>query len=124
MTQDSSILIIAQPGYLRDSLQVLLAALSEGRPVIMSSGRLGESINTVNSHPILVMVVLEPDIPGTEVSAAVAQVKTRWPETRLIVLVDSEYQAVTSYGADRVWFKGMLAAQMLVELEKLLNGRE
>jgi hypothetical protein len=41
----------------------------------------------------------------------------------MVALVDTEQQrkAITSLGVDRVWFKGTLAAQMLAEIETLLN---
>jgi DNA-binding NarL/FixJ family response regulator len=80
----------------------------------------------MNSHPVLILVVMEPSSPRTDVNAVVAQIKARWPQTRLVVLVDTEQQrqAVTLAGADRVWFKGALAAQMLVEIEALLNGKD
>lgn len=126
MTQEPSILIIAQPGHLRESLQVLLAALPGNHPVVVARDGLVKMLSTMSSHPVLLLVVLEPSSPGTESNAVVAQIKTRWPQTRLVVLVDTEQQrqAVTSAGADRVWFKGTLAAQMLVEIEALLNGKD
>lgn len=126
MTQEPSILIIAQPGHLRESLQVLLAALPGNHPVVVARDGLVEMLSAMSSHPVLLLVVLEPSTPGTESNAVVAQIKTRWTQTRLVVLVDTEQQrqAVTSAGADRVWFKGTLAAQMLVEIEALLNGKD
>lgn len=126
MTQEPSILIIAQPGHLRESLQVLLAALPGNHPVVVARDGLVEMLSAMSSHPVLLLVVLEPSTPGTESNAVVAQIKTRWTQTRLVVLVDTEqqHQAVTSAGADRVWFKGTLAAQMLVEIEALLNGKD
>ena len=124
MTQEPSILVIAQPGHLRDSLQVLLASLSGGRPVVVAGGVLVEKPGTMNSHPDLVLVVLEPGSPGAEDSEVAAKIKTHWPQTRLVVLVDTERQrqSMIAAGADRVLFKGFLAAQLLVEIEGLLNG--
>lgn len=124
MTQTPSILIIAQPGHLRDSLQVLLTALSGDRQVVVANSWQLETPGVGNSHPDLVLVVLEPNSHGFEEEVDVAQIKTRWPKTQLIVLVDTEQQreAVASAGADRVWFKGTFAARMLDEIEALLNG--
>lgn len=124
MMQEPSILIIAQPGHLRDSLQVLLTSLSGGLPILLANGWLVETLHVMKSQPVLVLVALEPASPKTEISAVVTQIKTRWPQTRLVALVDTEQQrqAVNSAGADRVWFKGTLAAQMLAEIERLLNG--
>jgi response regulator RpfG family c-di-GMP phosphodiesterase len=123
MTQESIILLMAQPGHLRDSLQVLLAALSGSHLVILMSDWPVETLSAINSHPVLVLVILEAESPRTEVSAVVTQIKTRWPQTRMIALVDTEQQrkAITSAGVDRVWFKGTLASHMLVEIEALLN---
>jgi hypothetical protein len=86
-------------------------------------GWLSETLREIQSEPVLVLVVFEPDSLETEVSAATAQVKNRWPHVPLIVLADMEqqHQAAASAGADRVWFNGTLAAQMLVEIEMLLN---
>lgn len=91
--------------------------------MVLANSWPSETPGVGNSHPDLVFVVLEPGIQGADEEADVAQIKTRWPQTQLIVLVDSEKQreAVASAGADRVWFKGTLAAQMLVEIEGLLN---
>lgn len=126
MAQEPSILIIAQPGYLRDSLQVLLAALPGDHPVVVARDGLVQTLSAMSSHPVLLLVVLEPSSPGLEVNAVVAQIKAHWPQTRLVVLVDTEQQrqAATLAGADRVWFKGTLAAQMLVEIEALLSGKD
>jgi len=126
MAQKPFILIIAQPGYLRDSLQVLLAALPGDHPVIVARDGLVQTLSAMSGHPVLLLVVLGPSGPGLEVKAVVAQIKARWPQMRLVVLVDNEQQrqAVTLAGADRVWFKGALAAQMLVEIEALLNGQD
>ena len=126
MTQESSILLIAPPGHLRDSLQVLLAALPGSHPVAVTSGVQVETLSAMNHDPALVLLVLEPSGPGTQVDGFVAEIKTSWTHTQLVVLVDTEEQgqAVASAGADRVWFKGTLAAQMLVEIEALLNNRD
>jgi hypothetical protein len=124
VTQKPPILLVAQPGHLRDSLQLLLTTLSGGRPVRVASSWQVKALSNVNRHPALVVVVLGSGVLETEIGADVAKIKTRWPKTLLIVLVDTEQQrqAVTSIGADRVWFKGTLAAQMLVEIEELLSG--
>jgi DNA-binding NarL/FixJ family response regulator len=123
MTQDPLILLIAHPGSLRDSLRVLLTTISGSQPVIRANDGSEENLSAINGYPDLVLVVLEPDIAGTEENTDVTQIKIRWPQTRLVVLVDSEEQrqAITSTGVDRVWFTGTLAAQMLVEIEALLN---
>jgi hypothetical protein len=122
--QKSSILLVAQPGHLRHSLQLLLTTLSGGRPVQVASSWQVETLNNVNVCPVLVVVVLGNGVLETEIGADLTQIKTRWPQTRLIVLVDTEQQRqiVSFTGADRVWFKGTLAAQMLVEIEELLSG--
>ena len=123
MRLEPAILLIARPGPLRESLQVLLTALPGSRPVVLLDGWLSETLREIQSEPVLVLVVFEPDSLETEVSAATAQVKNRWPHVPLIVLADMEqqHQAAASAGADRVWFNGTLAAQMLVEIEMLLN---
>jgi hypothetical protein len=123
MTEETTILIIAPPGTLRDSLQILLAALPGNRSVIVTSGWLVESLRRNNHHPVLVLLVLEPGSSGAEVREVIAYIKTHWSQAALVVLVDTESQrqAVTSAGADRVWYKGTLAAQMLFEIEGLLN---
>ncbi len=125
MIQESSIILIAPPGHLRDSLQVLLAALPGGHPIVVASGEQMEMLGTISRDPVLVLIALELSSPGTQVNVVVAEIKHRWVQTRLVVLVDTEqqHQAVTSAGADRVWLKGTLAAQMLVEIEALLNNK-
>jgi hypothetical protein len=92
MTQEPTILLMAQPGHLRDSLRVLLAALSGSHPVVLTSDWPVETLSAINGHPVLVLVILEPESPRTEVSAVVSQIKTRWPQTRMVALVDTEQQ--------------------------------
>ena len=123
MTQDASILLIAQPGKLRESLQVLLAAISGNRPVLLASNWPVETISAREKPLVLVMLVLERGSLGTQATTLVTEIKSRLPQARLVVLVDTEQQqhAATFAGADRVWFKGALAAQMLVEIEMLIN---
>ena len=126
MIQESYILLIAPPGHLRASLQVLLAALPGGHSIVVASGEQMETLGTLNRDPALVLIALEPSSSGTQVDAVVAEIKHRWLQARLVVLVDTEQQrqAVASAGANRVWFKGTLAAQMLVEIEALLNHKD
>jgi hypothetical protein len=123
MAQKPTILLVSQPGHLRDSLQVLLTSLSGTPRVVLEIGWSAKMIKAVKSHPVLVFVVMEPDCLEDVISTSVAQIKTHWPQTRLVALVDTEQQcqAATSAGADRVWFKGTLAAQILVEIEALLK---
>ena len=123
MTQDTSILLIAQPSNLRESLQVLLSAISGNRPVLLASNWPVEAISTREKLLVLVMLVLERGSLGTQASTLVTEIKSSLPQARLVVLVDTEQQqhAATFAGADRVWFKGALAAQMLVEIEMLIN---
>src|SRR5512146_43747 len=124
MTQDPAILLIAKPGYLRDSLVVLLTALSKSLPVILVSNWPAETRSALRCYPVLVMVVLEPGSTGVEVNDMVAKIKNHWPHIHLVALVDSEgqRQAASAAGVDRVWLKGTLAAHMLGEIESLLTG--
>lgn len=124
MKRTPPILLVAQPGHLRDSLQVLLTALTGDRPVVLANSWVGETARAVGGNPDLVLLVLEPDSQSFEGKADIAQIKVTWPQTRVVALVDTEQQgqAVASAGADRVWLKGRLAAQMLAEIEELLNG--
>lgn len=123
MMQEPFLLLIAQPGHLRDSLQVLLAALSGSSPMVVASDWPMGTTGVVGGHPNLILLVLEPGNPDEEASAMVSQIKTRWPQSRLVALVDTEQQrqVITSAGADHAWFKGTLAAQMLVEIEAFLK---
>ena len=92
MTQKPTILLVAQPGHLRDSLQVLLTALSGGRLVVLANSWPVDTPSVMNGQPDLVVVVPEPGSQETEDNPDVAQIKTRWPLTRLAVLVDTEWQ--------------------------------
>lgn len=115
-----SVLVIARPGQLRDSLLVLLNAIPRIGRVEQADDVASALAMSRELRPALVLV--DFDRPGGETSS---RIKTAWPQARYVVLVDSEqacYDA-ESAGADAVLVKGVLASKLLAAIEDLLLGR-
>lgn len=118
-----SALIIAQPGQLRDGLQVLLAAIPPIKKVIQVED-VPSALALRRQDPALVL--LNGDLPGDELVAALAQIKDEWAQAQCIVLVDDEqrYETAETGGADVVLMKGILASKFFATIEELLSSQE
>jgi DNA-binding NarL/FixJ family response regulator len=114
-------LIVARPGPVRDGLRALLTAI----PQVASSREIDDvssALRVVEEHcPTLVLISV--DSPGDEVWNLVAQIRTRCPRTRSILLVDDvqQQQLAQAAGGDGVLLKGAPASRLSATIKRLLN---
>jgi DNA-binding NarL/FixJ family response regulator len=120
MAQPVAVLIIAQPGQLRDGLQTLLKALPQVEQVLHADDSIALPAAQVRVDPALVVLdggcCCNGDLDGLQ------YVKARWPQARCIVMVEDECnaQAMQATDADVVLVKGVLATRLLAIVEDLL----
>lgn len=73
--------------------------------------------------PALVVIALDSADADSETLLILHQIKSTWPGTRTAVLVEDErqYQLVQTAGVDVIFFEGIIAAQLLTQIEELLS---
>jgi DNA-binding NarL/FixJ family response regulator len=112
-----SILVIGQPGQLRDSLLVLLKAVPRIGRVEQADDVSSALTMSREIRPALVLV--DHDRLGDKASS---RVRAAWPQARYVALVDSEQAChdAESAGADAALVKGVRADRLLATIEDLL----
>ena len=119
---DSSVLIVASPGELREGLQALLATRSQiGRVLVANDG--AEALSAIErSCPDL--LVVDGNILASNVRRLLERAREECPHSRCLVLVDSTAQLneAESAGADRAVLKGYPASQLLRVVSELIHS--
>lgn len=117
-----SVLIISKQEQLRGSLRVLLTSLPRIGSVEMASDVSSNLVEKEDAPPALVLLALDSSYTDAETLLTLHQIKSTWPDTRTVVLVEDkrQYRVVQTVGADVILFKGILASQMLKQIEELL----
>ncbi len=69
------------------------------------------------------VVVVDAKVGGLCLPAAINKIKTTWPQTRLIILVEDEleFQVAEATGGDVLLRKGFPAAKFIEAVETLLT---
>lgn len=113
-------LILVQPGPLQQSLQTLLTTLPEIE--IVAEARSLEALQQAGPEFQPDLILLEAGLAGECMGATLRHWQQKWPQTKLIVLVETAVQRETAVaaGADVVLFKGFRAAQLIARIEALL----
>lgn len=121
MKNQISVLIIARPCHLRDSLRVLLTAIPQVGQVSQADD--GPSALSMGAKHRPALVMLDSDLPNNELVTTLGRIKARWPQAHCIVLVDNvqEQQVAEAARADVVLVKGVLAARLFATVEELLS---
>lgn len=116
-------LIISRPGQLRNSLEVLLAAIPQLEAVRPADDSQAALVIGTQCHPAL--VVMDYD-RSNDSAAALGYIKSAWPQTRCVVLADDEQvlPAAWAAGADIVLTKGVLASKFYATIEELLSNQD
>ena len=118
------ILVVAQPGRLRDALCALLKATFW--PEIISPVDDGPAALKIVVEHDPTLVLLDSHWPDEEVRAMVGQIKTERPQTRCLVLANTveQQQVAKSAGADEVFPKGFPIKSLLEVINKLMSWQE
>ncbi len=114
------VLIVAPPGRLRDGLQAMMRAV----PQIADTAQADDgpaALQMLAEHP-LALVLLDADLPGGEAWTLGRQIKARWPQTRVIILVnnDGPCQVAGGCDADAVLTKGFTVTALTETVAALL----
>lgn len=117
-----SVLIISRQEQLRDSLRILLTSLPGIGFVVVESEVSTCLIGKEAVPPALVLLALNSSNVETETLDSLRQIKSTWPDARTAVLVEDErqYRFVQGVGVDRILFHGIIAAQLLKQIDDLL----
>ena len=118
-----TILILAMPGDLQTSLQMLLSLLSDVAVLVTEAGY--SALQAIEGYsPAL--VIFDFALNGGDPQMIVDMIKVRWPTIPCLVLVNDaqQRQKAQDTGADLVLVKGYPAAKLLAAVENLLSQSE
>ncbi len=117
---ENSVLLIAEPGLLRDCLRALLNALSQAARVEEADTVASALEFAVKHQPSAVLFAM--NMPAEEAAIALRQIKSRSPRTQRIILVDTaqQKQQIEAPSAEAVLLKGGLPADLVATFRKLL----
>jgi len=118
-----TILILAMPGDLQTSLQVLLSLLSD--VAVLVTAESSSALQAIERYaPVL--VIMDFALPGEDLPMIVNFIKTCRPTIPCLVLVDDEQECQNAQctDADLVLVKGYPAAKLLADIEGLLSQRD
>ena len=118
-----TILILAMPGDLQTSLQMLLSLLSDVAVLVTAAGY--SALQAIEGYaPAL--VIFDFALNGGDPQMIVDMIKVRWPTIPCLVLVNDaqQRQRAQDAGADLVLVKGYPAAKLLAAVENLLSQSE
>jgi DNA-binding NarL/FixJ family response regulator len=116
------VLIITRQDQLRESLRVLLTSLSRIGSVEVASDVSSNLVEKEDAPPALVLLALDSSYAYSETLLTLHQIKSTWPGARTAVLVEDErqYRVIQKAGADVILFAGIIAAQLLKQIDELL----
>ena len=114
-------LLIDQPGPLRDGLEILLRAVSQIEKVNRANDIPSALAVDLDHLPILIVIVM--NAADNKLSTSLHQIKSKWPQARIVILVDDEEQAQRLQGTccDLVLIKGYPAPNLITAIERLLS---
>ncbi len=111
------VMIVAEPGRLRDGLQALLASYLGAEPLM--TGERGPSAAEAICTAQPDLVILDEGLLGPETAALVKEVKSKWSWMGCIVVVDrtGHFLAMQEAGADYVLLRGFAVPRLFDALE-------
>jgi DNA-binding NarL/FixJ family response regulator len=114
--------IISRQEKLRDSLRVLLTSLPRIGSVEVAIEVSSSLVEKESASPALVLLALDSSDADSKTLLTLQQIKSTWPGARTAVLVEGErqYRLVQTAGVDIIFFEGIIAAQLLKQIDELL----
>ena len=114
------VLIVAPPGRLRDGLQAIVRAVPQIAETLQADDG-PAALRLLTEHP-LALVVLDAALPGGEAWTLWPQIKSRWPQTRVIILTneDGQRQIAGKCDADALLTKGFTVTALTETVATLL----
>lgn len=124
--EERLVILIAQPGEIRDGLRALLAAM----PQVESYEPEGDSVLSDNllarfSERCPVLILVDCDIPGDRPQTIIQQIKDNCPQVAVLCLVDDTQQHQVnrdSFDRDRILPKGMPANRLYDAIMAILRA--
>ncbi len=116
----TSVLLVGRPGVLRNALQSVVDTLELGEPVTADGTRLAFE-NVRQYHPIVMLVAT--GLPTREVIDLIHNVKEKEPDTRCMVLTETEpaERLFVAAGADQVLLIDTMHGELPAALINLLE---
>lgn len=75
-----------------------------------------------DAPPALVLVTLDSSAPDLETQTTLRQIRSAWPRSRIAILLrdESQAQVVSPAEVDIIFYEGIIAAQILKQIDELL----
>lgn len=114
------VLIVANPGRIRDSLRALLGSISQIGIVFQANDSPSALKIIVDCQPALVL--LDFKLANNDIQSILRQIRAGSPQTRCVILVDTIQQRWMAKVADvdSVLLTGFSAEELFTTIEKLL----
>ena len=115
------ILVVSSSRTIREGLQSLALALPQVNTVHMACCDLRSLPKLDQARPALILLECTLPMPGYQ--ELLAQIKLRWPNIKVVVLVDTEEERLQldSADVDIILLKGAPAARLSDNLKRLLS---
>jgi DNA-binding NarL/FixJ family response regulator len=122
MNQRPTAVIVAPPGLLREGLRAALNALCR-LEIVGEADTVAHAMAMVHDPTLVLLSVQGLDNHSPDV---IGKLKSRWPEVRCVVLVETvaQQQAARAAGAEEVLVKGVRPSTLLRRIEGLLDEKQ
>jgi DNA-binding NarL/FixJ family response regulator len=117
---EKAVMILANPGPLRDGLHALIFAMPQIESITEASDLQLTPGTSSEHHPSV--VILDAELTRGNVPSVMQLVKARWSQARYIVLANDvrEQQEAESAGADAALLKGVPPSSITEAVSRLL----
>lgn len=123
MTNQSLLaMVVTSSGALQNSILALMTTIPRIRAVLVTE-EFNAALRILKNHQIALILL---DMSSLKVKDAIHDIKTQWPRTQLIVLVEDTTQekVAEASDADCVLMKGFSAKKLVARIEVLLSRTE
>jgi DNA-binding NarL/FixJ family response regulator len=113
-------MIVAKPSRRRDSLRAMLKAIPHLR-IIGQVDDCPSALRIISKH-LVKLILLDCNLDDEEIWTLLQQIKTKWPQTRCLVLVETvqQQQMAKAAGADDVLASDFSIVDFLKTIERHL----